>query len=228
MTAPVRERAINLHAAIVLLLALFVVVHGLRLASGEANVFFVLYASFVPLRYTEGVIDPLWAYLASPVTYAFMHGSWTHLLLNGLWMVVFGSPLAARWGTARFLAFFALTAALSAALHFALNPQSIAPLVGASGAVSAMTAAAARFGFRTDASAGLAAFRGSPLGVAETLRHRTSLTFILVWFAINLVMIVVPGFALEGAGRVSWEAHLGGFLAGFALVGPFDRGHRAP
>ena len=48
------------------------------------------------------------------LTYAFMHGSWTHVFLNCVWLVAFGPPIARRFGSARFLLFMAVTAIASA------------------------------------------------------------------------------------------------------------------
>src|ERR1700761_4118907 len=52
----------------------------------------------------------IWAVL----TYALMHGSWTHVLLNSVWLVAFGPPIARRFGSTRFLLFMAATAIASA------------------------------------------------------------------------------------------------------------------
>ena len=56
------------------------------------------------------------------VTYAFIHGDWTHLGLNGVWLLAFGTPVARRFGMARFLAFFAVTAAAGARCIFSPIP----------------------------------------------------------------------------------------------------------
>lgn len=68
------------------------------------------------------------------LTYAFLHGSWTHVLLNTIWLVAFGPPIARRFGSARFLLFMAVTAIASALAHWAVTPMDFSPLIGASGA----------------------------------------------------------------------------------------------
>ena len=50
-----------------------------------------------------GLVAQIWTF----VTYALIHGDWTHLGLNGVWLLAFGTPIARRFGTARFLRFFA-------------------------------------------------------------------------------------------------------------------------
>ncbi len=159
------------------------------------------------------------------VTYAFLHASWEHVIFNCLWLLAFGAPVIRRFGTGRFLAFFAVTAAAAALFHMAFNPLDVAVLVGASGAVSGLTAAAIRFAV-------------GPLGLADgplnrpaaplviALRDKRVLMFIGVWFAINLIGGL--GVPFGGGGdtlRIAWEAHIGGFLAGLLLFRLFDPVH---
>jgi membrane associated rhomboid family serine protease len=157
------------------------------------------------------------------VTYAFLHGSWEHVIVNCLWMLAFGTPVIRRFGTARFLAFFAVTAAASASFHAVFNPYDVAVLVGASGSVSALTAAALRFAIGPDGFGGSPATwknQARPLSVA--LRDSRVLIFIVVWFGINLLAGL--GVPLGGSNdlKIAWEAHLGGFLAGLLLFSLFD------
>jgi membrane associated rhomboid family serine protease len=81
------------------------------------------------------------------LSYALLHGSWTHLAINSIWLAAFGTPVARRCGTLRFLLLFILTAFGGAAAHVWMHPYQALPLVGASAAVSGMMAAAAWFMF---------------------------------------------------------------------------------
>jgi membrane associated rhomboid family serine protease len=160
----------------------------------------------------------------TPVSYAFLHASWEHVIFNGLWMLAFGSPVMWRLGTVRFLLFFAVTAAAGAALHAGLNRLDVSVLIGASGAVSGLTAAALRFavgpsGFGTAADQ---AFRPlAPLGAA--LKDQRVLMFIGIWFGINLLAgLGIPIGGGDSGLRIAWEAHVGGFLAGLVLFSLFD------
>src|SRR5207253_11161662 len=87
------------------------------------------------------------------VTYALLHGSLGHLLLNGVWLLAFCSPVAQRFGPLRFLAFMAVTAAAGAVAHLVTHFGELLPMVGASAAISGAMAAAIRFAFQ----------RGGPL-----------------------------------------------------------------
>ena len=96
------------------------------------------------------------------LTYAFLHGSWTHVLLNCVWLVAFGPPIARRFGAARFLLFMAATAIASALAHWVISPMDFSPLIGASGADSGLMGAATRFMFQPGAPLGAFGSIGRP------------------------------------------------------------------
>jgi membrane associated rhomboid family serine protease len=220
------EPAFNIPAIVIAMIGAMLAIHVLReqVLTDRQNGLVLAYFSFIGLRYSAGSGSEWWPLFSSPVTHAFLHGSWAHLAVNAVWFAAFGSPLAARIGAIRFSAFFALTAAPGAFLFLAFNPGSASFLVGASGAVSGMTAAAARFAFRVDRSANSAGFAGRPLSMAQTFSNRTSLMFIAVWLAMNLITAwIMPGLGLGDVNRIAWEAHLGGFLAGLLLLSALDR-----
>jgi membrane associated rhomboid family serine protease len=158
------------------------------------------------------------------VSYAFLHASWEHVIFNGLWMLAFGSPVMWRLGPIRFLLFFAVTAAAAAVFHAGLNRLDVSILIGASGAVSGLTAAALRFAIGPYGF-GIApdqVFRPlAPLGSA--LRDRRVQLFIAIWFGINLLAgLGIPVGGGDSGLRIAWEAHVGGFLAGLLLFPLFD------
>ncbi len=182
-------------------------------------------ASLRPLRralfqafVADGVSAP-W----TMVSYAFLHASWEHVIFNGLWMLAFGTPVIRRFGTMRFVAFFALTAAISAVFHALFNLNDVAVLVGASGAVSALTAAALRFAIGPGGfGAGPESWSEPARPLAVALTDRRVVMFIVVWFGINLLAGL--GVPLGGSGdvKIAWEAHVGGFIAGLLLFSLFD------
>lgn len=193
---------------------------------GDGYVALMLYGSFIPARYLPEYGGWDFSWVTSPFTYSFLHGSWAHLIVNMVWLAAFGSPLATRLGTMRFLAFWLFASLCAVALHYVLHMGEVVPVVGASGAISGMMGAAARFGFQIDRSGRMPAFRGEPLGYLDCLRYRPVLMFVLIWFAINFV----TGLFGVGGGQVSqvaWEAHIGGFLAGFLVIDAFTPRSRA-
>jgi membrane associated rhomboid family serine protease len=221
IVAAPREPVFNIPGAVLLMMALCTGVHLLRLylLDDGQDIGFLLRAAFIPLRYSGDYIIDIYA-VTSTVTYAFLHGGWSHLIVNMVWLAAFGSPLANRMGTLRFLLFWLVTAWGAVLLHYVLHASSEIPLVGASGAISGMMGAAARFGFSIDRSYGSARFSGPPLTIATSLRSRNVIVFLMVWMAINLISglgYLTP----DDMGAIAWEAHVGGFLVGFLFVGLF-------
>ena len=217
-----REPAFNLPSIIIVLIILCAGLHLLRtqFLTWQQDDELILRAAFIPIRYSGPYVLDLFA-LTSPVTYAFLHGDVAHLAINMIWLAAFGSPLANRLAAPRFLLFWIVTACSAALVHFLVHSSDPVPLVGASGAISGMMGAAARFGFRTDRWSGHPVFSGPRLSVRGALSSRIVIVFLTVWLVINLVVgldILAPG----GASRIAWEAHIGGFAAGFFGIAALD------
>ncbi len=217
-----REPVFNLSGIVTGIIGLCILIHLFRvyLLSPSADVQLLIHFAFLPLRYTGGYPLDIFA-VVSPFTYAFLHGSAVHLAVNMIWLAAFGSPLANRIGVLRFLLFWAATALAAVLLHFALHPYDAVPLIGASGAVSGMMGAAARFAFQIDRSGRKPGFDGPVLPLPDVLRSRLTVVFLAVWFVVNLV--VGLGSGTGGTPSIAWEAHIGGFLAGFLAIRAFDR-----
>jgi membrane associated rhomboid family serine protease len=229
-----RSPAINLPPAVLWLSAALILVHVVRQGLGEAPDEWLLLAfAFIPARYAEGgsVLPGGEAALFwSPISYAFLHADFVHLLVNVVWMASFGGALARRFGSPRFLALSFLAAAAGAALHCALHPREMALVIGASGAVSGMMAASARFAFAPggplSGAASPRSFRVPAEPLTALFRNRRVLAFILIWFAVNLLFGLTGGLLIGVDGAIAWEAHIGGFLAGlflFPLLDPVGR-----
>lgn len=218
------EPIFNIPGVILLLVGLCAAVYLYEnyILSAQSDYFFMLNFALIPARLSMpgGFLDL--ASLFTLVSYSFMHGGFTHLAVNTIWLVAFGSPLAGRIGTLRMVIFWLLTAIIAGLTHYALYPESATPLVGASGAVSGMMGAAARYGFRRVAHGRISEFAGPVLPVLLTLRLKPVLTFVGVWFLIN----IVTGIYSAGSGEfasIAWEAHIGGFVAGFFGIVLLDK-----
>ena len=224
---PRREPVFNMPRVVIALIAICVGIHLLRLyvLDAEQDFGLLVRAAFIPIRYSGAFPIDLYAF-TSPVSYSLLHGSIAHLAVNMIWLAAFGSPLANRIGPLRFVLFWIVTSIAAAALHYVIYPMSQAPLIGASGAISGMMGAAARFGFRIDRSSGQSAFGGPVLPISTVLRMRGTVAFLAVWMVINLVTGLV-GFVPGEESQIAWEAHIGGFVVGFFFVSSFDRRHPA-
>ncbi len=220
----------NMPPVVVALIGLCAAVYVTQsyLLSDQQYVWFLLNFAFIPQRFSEwGGFTDITAWFTA-ITYSFMHGGFAHLAVNSVWFAAFGSPLAGRIGVRKFLLFWVLTSIVAAFTHYTLYPDSNIPLVGASGAISGMMGAAARFGFRrvtyyTGTGRQVPAFGGPLLSVTQTLQNKTVLTFVGFWLIIN-VITGVYGVAPGELSGIAWEAHIGGFVAGFFGIAVLLRG----
>ena len=224
---PAREPILNLPPVVGALIGLMVAVHlAATLALNEAGRdMMTVWLAFIPYRIEMPGVIPggLLPLLWTPLTHAFLHAGWDHLLLNMAWLAIFGTPVARRYGTAGTLAIFGLSA-VAGALLFALTTfGQVQVLVGASGGIAGLTGAACRFMFEPvsvarNAETGEVVVLGRLTAGLKTLfRNRRAMGFAGIWLVLNAA---VPLWALmSGEGvAIAWQAHIGGFLAGlFAL-----------
>ncbi|MBV8851055.1 MAG: rhomboid family intramembrane serine protease [Methylobacteriaceae bacterium] len=252
-----RQPVFNLPGVILALLAAFAVVQVARDSiSAETDAWLITTFGFIPARFSHhfapaGLADAIvqeinsgvpestvryflgeggWPWW-SPVTYTFLHGDWTHLGLNGLWLAAFGSAVARRFGAMRFAALFVLSGIAGAAGFFVVHPFGLEPVVGASAAISGAVAAAMRFAFEPGAPLGPGrnfsiaddgAYYVRALPLARVFRDGRALTFLLVWFGCNILFGAFARPLGVGDASVAWEAHIGGFLFGMFAFSFFD------
>jgi membrane associated rhomboid family serine protease len=153
-------------------------------------------------------------------TAMFMHGGWAHILGNMLYLWIFGDNLEDRLGHGRYLLFYLLVGLLASLAHVftsvLLDDNLQIPSLGASGAIAGV------------------------LGGYLLLFPRNRVTVILVRvvtqvraiFAVGLwfLLQLVGGLGVLGGGSdgVAYAAHIGGFIAGLALIKLFDTDRRVP
>ena len=230
------EPVFNVPRVITATLALLIAVHAVRelLLSDQQNVEFLLLFAFIPVRYDPSLLTMgampggLGAEVWTFITYALIHGDLVHLSVNGVWLLAFGSPIARRFGTLRFLGFFFVTAVAGAIAHLVTHVGDLQPMIGASAAISGCMAAAMRFVFQRGGPLHLLrenaadAYRVPALPLTSTLRDRRILVFLIAWFAIN-ALFAFTAVPIIGTGQVvAWEAHIGGFFAGLLAFAAFD------
>ena len=217
-----REPVLNVPGPLVALVVVLLAIH----AAIEFGPFEVLHAaivhgSFIPRRLTAP--GGGWEAWTMWLSHAFLHGSWGHVGMNSLWLVIFGTPLFQRIGLARFATLFAVGAIGAAATYAALNWGDSRPVIGASGAVSALAGAAARFAFLPGARQRPRLVRRMTL--PATFANVTTLAFVAVFVAGNLV--TGTGLLDPDGPSVAWQAHIGGFLVGLLAFPLFDQRNRS-
>ncbi len=140
----------------------------------------------------------------APLFSTFFHANLAHLFGNMLLLMIFGNNVEDRLGHIRFIFLYMASGAAAQAAHVGVNPDSMLPTVGASGAVAGVIGAFMIF-FPFARVLTLVAF---PIPLAAYL---PAFVPILFWFALQFTPLV-------GSNVAAW-AHIGGFVAG-VLLGP--------
>jgi membrane associated rhomboid family serine protease len=191
-------------------------------ASGGDNALnaFVQNYGLVPCEYTAhcavaaGTAYPLWLTL---FTSMFMHGGWSHILGNMVYLFVFGNHVERSMGHLRYLAFYLLCGLGANALEIATAVDSSVPGLGASGAIAGVLA-----GF-------LVLYPTSrigtliPIGFLVFPARIYAWVFIVLWFLLQLIsgVAALNDATAAAAGGVAYWAHVGGFVTGLLLIKPF-------
>jgi len=151
------------------------------------------------------------------VTSMFLHGGFLHLAGNLLYLWIFADNVEDVLGHVRFLVFYLLCGVGAAAAQVLPDPDSVIPMVGASGAISGVL------------SAYLLMFPHArvlvviPFGfILQVLRLR-AVTVLGFWFLLQLLSSLVT---TQDSGGVAFRAHIGGFVAGLALLPLLRPGRR--
>src|SRR5436190_18812885 len=156
--------------------------------------------------------------ILTPFISMFLHGGWGHLLGNALFFWVFGNNIEDSMGPARFIAFYLVCGLIAAATHVIMDPASPIPTVGASGAIAGIL--------------------GAYLVLYPKVRVNMLFYFIIFirviplpawvvliyWFVVQLISgwSQLTPLRPEVSGGVAFWAHIGGFLAGAALIKLFE------
>ncbi len=140
------------------------------------------------------------------ITYQFLHGGWMHLISNMAFLWVFADNIEDAFGHFGFLLFYLLCGIAAGLLHTVMQPDSGAPLIGASGAVSGVLAAYLLL--YPKARIWILLFMRIPLPIS-------AFWALSGWFALQLLSIFISS---DDEAQVAWWAHIGGFLAGLILT----------
>lgn len=149
------------------------------------------------------------------LTCAFLHGSWFHLGSNMLFLWIFGDNVEDVMGHVKYGVFYLLTAALASYAQVLIDPDSMIPLVGASGAVSGLLAAY------------IVLFPHGKIRTLIIFGFFISAIMLPAWIMIGywILLQVISGIGSLGGvgagGGVAFFAHIGGFAAGLILVWAF-------
>jgi membrane associated rhomboid family serine protease len=156
---------------------------------------------------------PFWTTL---FTSMFLHGGWMHLGGNMLYLWIFGDNVERAMGSARYVAFYVVCGLAAGLAHIAFSSGSSVPSIGASGAISGVLG-----GY-------LLLFPQNRVRVLTRGGIATvPAVYVLgFWIVIQLISGVGSIAETSETGGVAYMAHIGGFVAGLALVKVFAAGRQ--
>lgn len=153
------------------------------------------------------------AFLPFPLTLfsaMFIHGGFTHIGSNMLYLWIFGNNVEDAMGHVRFFIFYLVSGLVATLVHVVADPDSTVPMIGASGAIAGVL--------------------GAYFILYPQARVKTLVILIFIVQIVHIPAVLLLGFwflmqilNVGGGGGVAWYAHIGGFLAGMFLVRRFER-----
>ena len=179
-----------------------VFVYATTLSGEDYTRFLVRYALIPRLLLGDPISTAGYSPLPAPVTLVtsmFVHGDTAHLVLNMIVLISFGAIVERALGAGRLAAIWLVAGIAGGLLHAAIEPNSLVPVVGASGALSGVFATA---------------FLLDPRG-------RIFLVFIPMPYWLGMIVFVAAHAVFVATGwspGIAWLAHVGGLLGGFAAT----------
>ena len=183
------------------LIALNVLIFIVELTGGDA---FIMKWAFVPKRFLSNPAGDFITLFSS----MFMHAGWLHLCGNMLYLWIFGDNVEDRFGHLKFIIFYIICGLAATFAQLAFSVGSDIPNLGASGAIAGVLGAYILL---------------FPQGKVKVLQgQRVIQVSALIVIGLWIVLQLFSGFgSIAGAGQtggVAYMAHIGGFVAGFALT----------
>jgi len=204
------RRPLRFPLATVLVIAVNFLVFFFELAGGDT---FINRWSMVPADIIAG---RNWITILSAM---FMHAGWLHILGNMLFLWVFGPAIEDVMGSWRYLFFYLLGGLAATAAQVLIDPSSMIPNLGASGAIAAVMGAFL-ITYPRDRIRTLLL-----LGWFVRVTFLPAVVLVGVWFLIQLVS-QVGALAATDQGGVAYAAHIGGFIFGMIAARVFENKER--
>jgi len=148
----------------------------------------------------------------------FLHGGWMHLIGNMLYLWIFGNNVEDSMGHVRFVVFYLVCGIAAVFAHALPNAESPIPMIGASGAISGILGAYLLLHPHARVLVLI------PLGIFFHTMRLKAMWVLGFWIVLQLVS---SAFADPSKGGVAFGAHIGGFVAGLALI-PFFKYRKVP
>jgi membrane associated rhomboid family serine protease len=216
---PVRDTIPNVHrpVGVYLLIALntLVFLFESSLAPRDLMVFFQLFGVVPRVILTPDSI-PLVAKVIPFFSYMFVHAGLGHFLMNMWVMWIFADNVEDVMGTKGFLVFYVCSGLAALVGHLIFNPNSMVPVVGASGAIAGVMGAYLILYPKGRVTALI------PIIIIPYFVDLPAAFFLSVWFALQVFSGLAAEMRNADGGGVAFMAHAAGFVAGVVLL-PFFR-----
>jgi membrane associated rhomboid family serine protease len=182
------------------LIGINVIIFLIQLSIGEETIY---HFASVPEEITHG------NRLFTLITSMFLHGGTMHLIGNMLFLWIFGDNIEAIIGSSMFLLFYLFGGLFAAGAHILTDPHSIIPMIGASGAISAVMGAY------------MVMFPKSRVKMIFIVFfkkfHIPAFLFLIFWFLQQIFSGITTFGGIGPGGGVAWWAHIGGFAFGIVV-----------
>jgi membrane associated rhomboid family serine protease len=215
---PIRDQIRTRRTPVInyLLIAVNVIVFVFEWLSGvtQDNVLMAQLA-FTPASFLSAPLNL--GNVTSIFTSMFMHAGLMHLAGNMLYLWIFGDNVEDRLGHIPYLIFYLVGGVFAALAHAFLNPASVIPTVGASGAIAAVLGAYLIFYPHSRVQTFI------PIGYFMTLRALPASILLAFWFILQLFNGVLSLGAAEDVGGTAFWAHIGGFIFGILIAVVFGQ-----
>jgi len=200
------RRPVRMPVVTAFIIVVNVIVFGMELAHGDP---FVMQWSAIPAEIASG------RHWITILTAMFLHGSWSHIIGNMVFLWAFGPEVEDAMGRGRYLAFYLIGGVVAMLAQVFANPHSTVPNLGASGAIAAVMGAFLVMYPRDQIKSVLMIF------VFVKITFIPACLLIGFWFLTQLVQ--AGQVAQVQSGGVAYLAHVGGFVFGVVVARLFLR-----
>jgi membrane associated rhomboid family serine protease len=148
------------------------------------------------------------------ITYMYLHGTWWHLLSNLLFLWIFADNVEDAMGPVKYVLFYLLCGTFAALAETWATPQSVNPIIGASGGVSGVLGAYLLLHPKAEVSIAV------PIVIVVQIVRLPAWVVLLSWFLLQVVLDLYGSSEYN----IAFKAHIAGFIAGMVLAFVFIRG----
>jgi membrane associated rhomboid family serine protease len=167
----------------------------------QASEYAAFIAGFTPVVWTSFENFMWWTPLTL-ISFSFLHGGWLHLGINAVLLVAMGSGLEKMIGIKNYMRVYLGATILAVLTHLAIYPDSLMPIIGASGGVNGIFGA-------------MIYMMNKEASFQQLKSNRNLITIVAVYIGITILAGLLGG---PDGSSVAWVAHIGGFLAGIGIM----------